>query len=86
MRIMDACGEELQKDILSVLPELISEAEHEVQSAAEVAFTLLHTARLLVWLSLLLMPARTLWQKCGTYVRATDRCCCPCSRLPQCSA
>ena len=32
MRVMDACGEELQKDILSVLPELLSEGEHEVHN------------------------------------------------------
>ena len=33
MRVMDACGEELQRDILSVLPELLNETNHEVYSA-----------------------------------------------------
>ncbi len=30
LQAIDACGEELQTDILTVLPELITEAEHEV--------------------------------------------------------
>ena len=34
LQAIDACGEELQADILTVLPELITEAEHEVGHAA----------------------------------------------------
>ena len=30
LQAIDACPEELQKDIITVLPELVSEDEHEV--------------------------------------------------------
>lgn len=30
LQAIDACGDELQADILTVLPELVSEGEHEV--------------------------------------------------------
>lgn len=90
MEAMEACPEDLQKDMISIIPELLSEDEHEVSDISShrtlppcISAPLKQRLMLSMDGTNMSRHCRRLWSKCESCAKAMAPFCCLCWTLSQ---